>query len=476
MEHVCRAAFETGSTSSVASGELAGTSRRMFLKRGIPAVAAGAALAASRLRGLQAQQAAESQHGRVRIIDIESHEIMVDYEDFVARELQHFYGPTRRTIHVVRTSNGEIGLGEGDGEPPGVIERYIGTSPFDWINDETSLSLGTAMYDLMGKLAGVPVYKLFGQRHRAFVPVACWHVSTHPQRLAEVLLEYSSRGYTWLKYHLSPFENVLDQMRAMQQVAPPGFRIHHDLTMGGTSDHVFELLDQISAFPIAGCFEDPLPEKDIEGYVELRNRCRLPILYHHAPLNATFETLRRAADGYILGHARISEAVRRAGLFGALELPFSLQNIGGTITRAMTVHMQAAFRTAWLHFNSDTESWKSDVVQERLNPVNGLIRVSEKPGLGVTLDPAELERLKKLKLPAQKPWIIRSRLAGGARMYNLANPAEAIFMVRPDHRREITLSYAAPVETDYWDDDGSAEFTQMKQRIEREGTVLVGPE
>ena len=28
-----------------------------------------------------------------------------------------------------------------------------------------------AMYDLMGKAAGVPVYKLFGQSHRSWVPV-----------------------------------------------------------------------------------------------------------------------------------------------------------------------------------------------------------------------------------------------------------------------------------------------------------------
>ena len=101
-------------------------------------------------------------------------------------------------------------------------------------------------------------------------------------------------GYTWMKYHLSPFENVMDQMEAMQAVAPEGFRIHHDITMHGTNDHMFELLEKISKYRIAGCFEDPLNERDIEGYAELRKRCRLPIIYHHTPLGATFEVLRRA--------------------------------------------------------------------------------------------------------------------------------------------------------------------------------------
>jgi hypothetical protein len=47
-------------------------------------------------------------------------------------------------------------------------------------------------------------------------------------------------------------------------------------------------------------------------------------------------------------------------------------------------------------------------------------------------------------------------------------------MVRPDWSGALPMSYAAPVETEYWDDDGSREFAEMRQRIEREDTVLIG--
>ncbi|HTI50566.1 MAG TPA: enolase C-terminal domain-like protein [Planctomycetaceae bacterium] len=427
-------------------------------------------------RFLRAQEKAEKAHAGLAVTDIEVHEISVPYEDWIAYELNHYYGPTRRTIYVVRTNQGLIGLGEGHArEPDSVLQKYVGTSPFDWVGDETSLGLGIAMYDLMGQAAGVPVYKLFGPKYRSWVPAAAWTVSTHPPRMANAVMKFAARGFTWMKYHLSPFENVIDQMEAMQAVAPKGFKIHHDVTMGGTDDHVFELLEKISRFPIAGCFEDPLPEKDIEGYAELRRKCRLPIVYHHSPLGAGFETQRRAADAYILGHSRIGDAVRHAGLFALLEIPFSLQNVGGTITRAMTVHMQAAFKTGFWHFNSDTETWQADVVKERLEPINGLIRVSERPGLGLTLDRDELERLKALKLPEQPKWILRSRFANGTAMYNIADPKDSLFMVRPDFRRQITLSYDAPITTDYWDPDGSPAFREMFQRIEKEGTVLERP-
>jgi len=397
----------------------------------------------------------------------------MEYEDWIAYQLNHYYGPSRRTVYVVHTDDCRIGLGEGGTtESQEVSDGYIGTNPFEWMGDETSLGLGMAMYDLMGQAAGVPVYKLFGQKYRSWVPVGSWTVSTHPRRMAEAVEQYSTRRYTWLKFHLSPFENVIDQTEAMQAVAPEGFRIHYDFTMHGTDDHMVALLEKLAQYPIAGCFEDVLSAQDVPGYIELRKRSRLPIVLHHSPLGATCEVMMGAADAYMLGHARIGDAIRRAGLFAAGNIPFMLQNVGGNITRAMTTHMMAAFPTASFHFFGDTETWKSDVVKERLEPVNGFVRVPEKPGLGVTLDREELERLENLELPEQKRWILRSQFKNGTRMYNIADPRNSIFMVRPDTRRMIPMSYDAPISTEYWDDDGTPEYREMFARIEREGMVL----
>ena len=57
-------------------------------------------------------------------------------------------------------------------------------------------------------------------------------------------------------------------------------------------------------------------------------------------------------------------------------------------------------------------------------------------------------------------------------MFNIADPDNSIFMVRPDHKKLIPMSYAAPIETEYWDDDGSDEYRELFRRIEREGIVL----
>ena len=449
--------------------------RRRFLAAGVGAIVAGATGLKPSKAALAARRKSDAARGPITITDIEVHDIQVEYVDWIAYQLQHYYGPSRRTVYVVHTDSDLVGLGEGSHEPQEVIGKYIGTNPFDWVGDETSLSLGTAMYDLMGKAAGVPVYKLFGQKYRSWVPVGSWTVSTHPRRMAEAVQQYAARGYTWLKYHLSPFENVFDQLEAMQSVAPRGFRVHFDLTMHGTDDHMFELLEKMAKYPISGCFEDPLTPRDLDGYVELRKRVRLPVVLHHNPMGATYEVLRRAADAYMMGHAKIGVAMRRAGLFAAAEVPFMLQNVGGHITRSMTTHMQAAFKTASFHFHCDAETWKTDVVKETSDPINGFLRVSERPGLGVTLDRAELERLKNLKLPEQAKWIIKTKYDNGTVMYNIADPKQSIFMVRPDVRRKLPpVSYDAPLSTEYWDNDGSPEYQAMFRRIEREGVVLTG--
>lgn len=429
------------------------------------------ALFSSQLHAIHYQ--AQNNFGDLRVTEIESHDIYPEYQDFLEYELMHFYGPSKRTVYVVHTNKGLVGLGESNGaEPESVLQQYLGTNPFDWLGDETSLGLGTAMYDLMGQAAGVPVYKLFGQSYRKLVPVGSWTVSADPSHMSDAVTQYSRQGYTWLKFHLSPFENIFDQLSAMEKVAPRGFKIQLDFTMHGTDDHMPGLCERIGKSPIIGAFEDPLFERDIEGYADLRKRSDIPIYYHHAPLGATLELQRRAADGYIVGHARIGDAIRYAGAFAHANVPFCLQNVGGQITRSMTTHMQAAFKTAHFHFHSDTETWKTDVVKEQPNPKRGLLRVSERPGLGLTLNQRELERLAGRKPTPQAKWILVSKYEDGTTMYNLGDPADSLFFVRPDKRRLFTPSYEDPVSSEWWDDDRSKEFRQMMERLEKEQVVL----
>jgi hypothetical protein len=138
----------------------------------------------------------------------------------------------------------------------------------------------------------------------------------------------------------------------------------------------------------------------------------------------------------------------------------------------MTAHMMATFPSAKFHFITTAEIYKSDVVNERLEPVNGFLRVPEAPGLGVTLNMEELERLENRQVPENQRWIVKSKFKNGTKMYHIADPPCPSFLCRPDRARQIDLSYDSPVSTEYWDDDDSPEFKAMLERIDREDMVL----
>ena len=116
-------------------------------------------------------------------------------------------------------------------------------------------------------------------------------------------------------------------------------------------------------------------------------------------------------------------------------------------------------------------------MHERLEPVNGFVRVPEKPGLGLTLDRQALARLKALELPQQPRWIIVSSFANGTEMFCPYDPAHTgHFMVRPDWKPGLApFSFCAPITTRYWDDDGGADFEAMYATLEREGMILRAP-
>ena len=71
----------------------------------------------------------------MRVTEIEMHEVTLDYDERRVHELSHYYFSRQRTIYVVHTDNGLVGLGEG-GSPASQedIDRYIGTNPFEWVD------------------------------------------------------------------------------------------------------------------------------------------------------------------------------------------------------------------------------------------------------------------------------------------------------------------------------------------------------
>ena len=404
----------------------------------------------------------------MKITDIELYKIHPPLQSWNRDAIKLFSGDQEetRTIIVLHTDNGLEGLAEFCGDKNEIVEqdleRLHGTNPCRWLaHSQLGIWVTPAIYDLVGKANQVPAYQLFGPRVRSWVPVGCWTVSQTPAKMAEEVEHAAAQGYTWLKYHTHHFHNVIDQTRAMQAVAPRGFKIHYDVNWDSSADHIMELGKELAQFPVAGLIEDPVRNFDLEGYKLLRQKCPLPVVFHHLPMQGR-EALMGLADGYMLGHYSVGQTIQRAGLLEAANVAFMMQNVGGHITMALVVHMAAAFDRATIHHQVANHLWEEDVVKPVFEVVGGQVPVPEKPGLGIELDREALERLKA-GAPALMPKaLIRVRVESGPTVY--ARPPLNQYRGLHHEVAGVGEGYDRPVDQDYWYDDGSEGFEALWDR------------
>lgn len=352
---------------------------------------------------------------KLRITGIDWHQVLVPYQDFNAEALFRYHGVELqlRTIFQVRTNSDLVGLGESWGAASLTDEEvatFVGTSPFDWLGARKHLSLNMAMYDLMGKALGLPSWKLIGPQARKRIPVAAWTVSRQPPEMAEEVRQAARRGYRWLKYHIDEIQNVIDQTRAMQKVAPAGFRVHYDFNVNRDIETIAPILKEMSRFPVVGRIEDPIRTSDRDGYRRLIAESDLEILVHHGPVNYLVD---RACDGYMAGHAPVGNAIEVAGVSAQSKLPFMLQQAGGQINQAFLAHEVAVFTGATIDHVNLAHLWSDNVTATRARVTNGTIAVPRGPGLGVALDRAKLEKYTRAPRPRYRPFLVRIRYRGG---------------------------------------------------------------
>ena len=395
------------------------------------------------------------------ITDLEVHEICPPYRDFNALQLSRYHGARlqRRTIYILRTAEGLEGLGESVGPAPDaepLREQYVGTSPFDWINAENRLALDMACYDLMGKKLGVPAWKLIGPQIRRWIPVAAWTVAQEPAAMAEEVHQAAARGYHWIKYHVDEMQDVIDQTAAMQEAAPPHFRVHYDFNANSNYYTMRPILDELRKFPIAGRFEDVVQGTDEDAYRMLREQCPLPIIGHHVPPEAM---TRRYIDGMMAGHAPIGQAAKTAGIAERMNMPIMYQQTGGAINQAFLAHEVAVFKMATIDHVNGCHLWSGDVVKEDMPVVDGSVAVPKGPGLGVELDRNRLEKWAAADPVDKGRFLVRIRSAGGPVAYlrHDPEPQGSTDNLRFHDRLHLNgipgrpASYANPLTTEFWD-------------------------
>ena len=271
----------------------------------------------------------------------------------------------------------------------------------------------TALWDLAGKAAGLPIYKLLGGRHRDRVRLyACVGFLDTYLEMEDV---YKRLGITCLKFDTTPVAIAdvpgvtMDQhltRKGLRQIVGVMDKIRgqvgDDIEVAvearcGTVANAVRFVKALEPFDLTWV-EDPIPPTDIEGWVTLTASTSVPILTGEG-LHLRHEFLdyfRKGAmniaapDFQVCGG--LAEGKKICEMADLHHMTASPHNAASAIGIAAAVHACAAIPNLLaLEFHAMPQ-WDRILAGFRPQIADGFIEVPEGPGLGVELDEEETRK------------------------------------------------------------------------------------
>ena len=261
----------------------------------------------------------------------------------------------------ILTDDGHVGLGNAALAPQitkEVIDLYlkpllVGQDPWDierlWqhmyrktmafgrkgIGMVAISAVDIALWDILGKSAKQPVYRLLGGRTKPRIPVYASRLySTELSELAEEAARYQGEGYRAMKLRFGwgpadgarGMQRNLELVRTVRKAIGDEIDLMADAYMGWTLDYAKRMLPLLEPFHLRW-LEEPVIPDEIHGYAELKSYGRIPIAggEHEFTLYGFRELLEAKALDYIQFDTNrvggLSQARKIAALAEAYSIP-----------------------------------------------------------------------------------------------------------------------------------------------------------
>jgi L-alanine-DL-glutamate epimerase-like enolase superfamily enzyme len=309
------------------------------------------------------------------------------------------------------------------GRDPSCIEKiwndlFLAVSYSGWAGAEARAlsAVDLALWDLLGKAAGLPVYQLLGGACRDSIPVynTCYdHLDFHTQPV-ELARSLVSMGIRAMK--IWPFDPVALETgghsisaEQMRRGLEPLRQIRSEF--GDTMDVAMEFhgyWDLACAIRIAQALEplepmwleEMLPQDNLAAYRELAGSTRLPLCLSErlmTPWQYRELVENRAARVFMPDLSwcgGLTAARKIAALAETSYVPVAPHNCGGPVLHFASAHFAAAvpnlriLETVRRHYLDEY----GGILNRTLTTGNGCLPLPPGPGLGCELNPALLER------------------------------------------------------------------------------------
>ncbi len=211
----------------------------------------------------------------------------------------------------VETDEGVVGLGEAALAPPvakEIVDRYlapviVGRNPFDvesiWQHMYRSTmafgrkgvgmaaisAVDVAIWDILGKATGQPVFRLLGGKTKEKIPVYASRLYCQPlDKLAEEAERYKKQGFRAMKlrFGYGPVEGAagmqknIELVRTVREAIGNEIDLMADAYMGWTLEYARRMLPLVEPFHLRW-LEEPVIPDDVSGYAELKAMGCMPI-------------------------------------------------------------------------------------------------------------------------------------------------------------------------------------------------------
>ena len=271
----------------------------------------------------------------------------------------------------------------------------------------TKAGIEMALWDILGKVAGLPLYRLLGGPVREFVPTK-WSISgVEPPRAAEIASWAVEQGFRAMKVKVG-IDDAQDvaRVREVRQAIGSGIRLGIDANGAWTPTKAVEMIRRLQEFDI--CFaEQPVGAGDVNWLAEVRSRIDVPVIADESLYTAqdAIALVRAGAADVFSVYVGKSGGIAPSGQIAAIGEAAGLactigSNLEMGIGSAAMIHLAMATRA----FGSSDYPcdiigplfYTDELLKEPLPIQGGEARPPSGAGLGVELDE---EKVRQYRVP-----------------------------------------------------------------------------
>lgn len=255
-----------------------------------------------------------------------------------------------------------------------------------------------AMWDALGKKAGLPLHMLWGGLWRERVDASAYVFDPNPERCADRAAEFLDKGFKTFKVKIGFGEAVdLALVHAVRRRIGAGL-LRADVNgawFPGTARRLLRKMEEIDLAYV----EQPLPLEDLAGHAALRRFLAVPIALDESAytLEDVSAIVRaEAADVILLDPHETGglwQTIKAAAICEAANIPVTLHSgaeLG--VSQAAYMHLAASIPNMTLAIDTERTYLAGDIVRNPALLVDGRFSIPEDPGLGVEVDETLLER------------------------------------------------------------------------------------